>query len=271
MLHKDAFIDLPNISLPFSYKDVFTDQDYEIIETKTTPEKGITTKNIVWGSVSQKQKDYSDVSIMGFIIDKNIMYVMKDHFEKTYNSSILDNNVTVATGKKILPVTLITFSDNTPWHREGFCPDWSTKRFEEEYHNFSPRRRYNYAVNYPLYVKDAEGTKVEFAKTSQDIKSIEQRLMLKMIENNSYHEEEQGIRVSRSLDQIMQEDIWKDDIDIIDTKHGYDCPYIINLSSYHKVSTTNATRVSLRYMASTKYQWQDIENLYNAGELFTNA
>lgn len=268
MLHTDSFIDLPSIALPFSYSDIFTDQDLEILETRSAPGNGIVTKNIAWNVNLQKtQKRYRDVSIMGFIIDKDLMYVLKEHFQNTYNYSILDKPHNILPGKKMLPITLITFSGNTPWHREGFCDKWASRNFEKEYHRFSPHSRYNFAVNYPLYVKDAESTKVEFAKTSDDISNIEQSLMLKMIKNNSQHEELDGIRVSRSLDQILDPSRWEDHINIVATKHGYDCPYIINLSSYHKVTTTNATRLSLRYMASTEYKWQDIENIYTSGQL----
>ena len=272
MLHKDAFIDLPNISLPFTHADLFTDQDYEILETRTAPPGGTMTGKVGWGiGAKETQQKYRDVSVLGFILDKDIMYAMKEHFDKTYNSDIMGDIYPIAHGRTMMPVTLITFSGNTPWHREGFPQAWSTKEFEKSYHSFCPRTRYNYSVNYPLYIKDAENTKVEFAKTSKRLQDLEEKLMMQMMENDTDSETEQSIRVSRSLDKVLDEDLWKDDLEIVGTKYAYDCPYIINLSSYHKVTTTDATRVSLRYMASTEYQWSDIENLYNTGTLFKNA
>ena len=272
MLYNDSFIDLPGVHLPFSYSDIFTDLDYEIMETRTAPLGGAQSTHIAWGvNASETQKRYRDVSLIGFIFSKDLQYAMREHFEKTYNYSILDSLQPVFPGKKIMPVTLITFSGNTPWHREGFSQEWSTRGFEKQYHRFSPRSRYNFAVNYPFYVKDADTTKVEFAKTSKAIQDIDQQLMLKLISNESDHEEQSGIRVSRSLDQIVDDSMWQNDITVTNTKYGYDCPYIINLSSYHRVTTTNATRLSLRYMASTSYQWADIEHMYNTGTLLKNA
>jgi len=279
MLHNDAFIDLPDISLPFTHEDLLDDQDYEVLETKRIPPEGLLSSKVAWGVRTNSRFSASgDVSIFGFITDNDMMYVLKEHFDKTYNSDIIGDIQSLGMqsqfhGKKMMPITLITFSDTTPWHREGFSQSWSSKEFEESFHAFSPNSRYNFAVNYPLYVKDAEDTKVEFAKTTKPIQVLEKRLLKQMMENKSYHGyiESNGLRVSRSLDQIVDEHLWRNDIDIVATKYGYDCPYIINLSSYHKVTTTDATRLSLRYMASTKYQWTDIEKLYNTGKLFKNA
>ena len=272
MLHKDAFIDLPNISLPFTHADLFTDQDYEILETRTTPPGGIITGKVGWGVVGDKiQQNLRPLSLLGFILDKEIMYAMKEHFDKTYNPDIMGDIYSISQGRKMLPVSLITFSDTCPWHREGLPQPWSTREFEETYHATYPRTRYNYAVNYPLYGKKIETTKVEFAKTSKRLQDLEAKLMTQMMEKDSDSEFEQGIRVSRHIDQVVDYDLWKDDLEVTGTKYGFDCPYIINLSSYHKVTTTDATRVSIRYMSSTEYQWPDIENLYNNGTLFNNA
>tara|TARA_B000000609_G_scaffold109045_1_gene84110 strand:- start:58 stop:897 length:840 start_codon:yes stop_codon:yes gene_type:complete len=279
MLYDNAFIDLPDISLPFTHSDLLEDQDYEILETKHVPPEGVKTSKVFWGvglkkrGVIKVKPSNSDVSLMGFIFDKDMMYAMKEHFDKTYNTDILGDIQLQPHGKSFFPVSLITFTGNTPWHREGFPYEWSSKEFEKSYHSFSPNSRYNFAVNYPLYVKDAEKTKVEFAKTKKPIQHLEKRLMMQLMKNNSDHGyiESQGLRVSKALNQITDVNLWKKDIDITATKYGYDCPYIINLSSYHKVTTTNATRLSLRYMASNKYQWSDIEDLYNTGKLLKNA
>lgn len=274
-LIKDSYIDLPNISLPLTHKDIFTDQDYEVISTMDIPATGLVTKNIAWAppahTEKNQEKKYRDVSLMGFITDKSIQRELQQHFVDTYHKDILDSPIPVGVGKRIIAISLITFSGNTPWHREGFCDKRFSREDEQIWHTNMPRTRHNFAINYPLYTKDAGNTKVEFAKMSDNIIQIEKELTQNMLNNKSNHEEKDGVKISVALDQILDEQKWKNDINIVGTKYKYDNPYIINLSSYHKVTTTGATRLSLRYMASPTYRWKDIEKLYNAGELIKNA
>ena len=49
MLYDNAFIDLPDISLPFTHSDLLEDQDYEILETKHVPPEGVSTSKVFWG------------------------------------------------------------------------------------------------------------------------------------------------------------------------------------------------------------------------------
>lgn len=272
MLHKDCFIDLPNLELPFNHTDILTDIDYELLESSKTPTGAVNSKNITWFNSGHTNTDLSNrkVSLMGMITDATILKEIKNFYRNNFKEDIVDFSF-FGPAKHIMGVTLITFSDNTPWHREGFNPDWTSRNFEQQFTQRHPYKRFNYAINFPLYVKDGHKTKVEFAKTTRPIQDIENRLMVDMMRKSSVEEKFKGISVSTSLDQINDADKWKDNIHVIDTKHGYDCPYIINLSSYHKVTTTNATRLSLRFMGSNKYTWNDLENFYNKGELLKHV
>jgi len=104
-LIKDSYIDLPNISLPLTHKDIFTDQDYEVISTIDIPATGLMTKNIAWAPPAHternQEKTYRDVSLMGFITDKSIQRELQQHFDDTYHKDILDSPIPVALGKEL--------------------------------------------------------------------------------------------------------------------------------------------------------------------------
>lgn len=272
MLHKDAYIDLPGYKLPFNHSDILTEQDYEILENKIQPSEPINTKNLVWVSTSYTNTNASNrkVSLMAYISNKDVLNSLAEYLEQNFKKDIIGLHPW-GHYSKVLAVSLITFSNNTPWHREGFNADWTSKHFEDQYNRRYPYQRFNYAINFPFYVKDAHRTKVEFAKTKRPIQDIENKLIVDMMRNSSSTEMQKGITVSTSLDQIIDTDRWKEHIDVFSVKQGYDCPYIINLSSYHKVTTSNATRLSLRLMGSAKYNWQNIEDFYNNNELLLNA
>ena len=76
MLHKDCFIDLPEIELPFTHKDILTDLDYEILETKISPKHNARSKNILWfGQQSQINTNIRarEVSLLGMITNLKIL------------------------------------------------------------------------------------------------------------------------------------------------------------------------------------------------------
>jgi len=272
MLHKDAYIDLPGFELPFTHSDIFTEQDYEILESTTVLKESVKTKNMLWigGDGYNTNITNRKVSLMAFITDKEFQKQLKQYYRQTFRRDIIEIERTSLL-TPIISVSLITFSGTTPWHREGFNPAWTNSSFESKFRSIHSLQRFNYAINYPFYLNDSEKTKVEFAKTSGQIKDIEKSLSIKMLDNKSHEEIDQGIKISSALDQIIDEDRWKDNIEVIGVKNGYDCPYIINLSSYHKVTSSDATRLSLRFMGSAKYNWKNIEDFYNNNELFLNV
>ena len=89
---------------------------------------------------------------MGFVFDKDMMYAMKEHFDKTYNTDILGDIRLQPHGKSFFPVTLITFTGNTPWHREGFM-NGLPKSLKKQIIPSVPNSPYNFAVNYPYMLK----------------------------------------------------------------------------------------------------------------------
>ena len=72
--------------------------------------------------------------------------------------------------------------------------------------------------------------------------------------------------MSSSIDSVLDESKYNMEVEGI--KNGYHCPYIIPLSSYHKVETDGTNRISLRFMGnSSKYTYADICKMYDEGEL----
>ena len=66
---------------------------------------------------------------------------------------------------------------------------------------------------------------------------IEKELTENMLNNKSNHEEKDGVKISVALDQILDEQKWKNDINIVGTKYKYDNPYIIDIRDKYQYFT----------------------------------
>lgn len=264
------FIDLPTLKLPFDHSDIFTDQDYEIANSKEQLRFNTQTENILWEGnetsiLETNARDTRPSSTMGYITSKKFQYILKEFFNEHFKINIMDDIWTPSVGVKFLPVTLIKFHKSTVWHREG-----NADFYNQDIINML-KGRVNYAVNFPLY-GDPNNSEVMFGKPSQKLIREEIDLLYKLQHTQDIVEgvtnSDKSLRVSASIDSILKEDVWANDIEITGIKKGYHCPYIINLSSYHKVISDNTNRISLRFMGnSKKYTYSDIVKLFEENEL----
>lgn len=265
------FIDLPHLTLPFDHTEIFTDQDYEIANSKEQLIQNTQTENILWEGVEESllrtnSRDTRPSSTMGYITSKKFQYILKDFFNDNFKINIMDDIWTPSIGVKFLPITLIKFHKSSVWHREG-----NADFYNRDVINMLDGR-VNYAVNFPLY-GDPNNSEVWFGKPSEKLIREEMDLLYKLSNTEDkvtgVTNIEKTLRVSSSIDSILDENVWGEHIEITGIKKGYHCPYIINLSSYHKVLTDNTNRISLRFMGnSSKYTYKDIVQLFENNELF---
>jgi hypothetical protein len=268
MNEKHTYIDLNGIELPFECSDLFSEQDYQVADADYQIRHNIQTPNIMWEGSEQSllptnSRSSRPVSVMGYITSKKIQRQLREFYNDTFKINIVDDAWTVSRGVKFYPVTLIKFHKSTVWHREGNA-SWYTQDIINKL-----KGRVNYAINFPLY-GDKNNSRVKFGKPCDQLLATEKELMAKLLKQTDIVEgvtdNNNSVKVSSSIDSILDESKW--DMQVEGIKEGYHCPYIIPLSSYHKVETDGTNRISLRFMGnSLKYTYADICRLYDEGNL----
>lgn len=268
MLEKYPYIDLKGIELPFKCSELFSEQDYHVADADYQIRNNIQTKNILWEGSEQSllptnARSSRPVSVMGYITSKPIQRQLREFYNDTFKINIVDDAWTVGMGVKFYPITLIKFHASTVWHREGNAT-WYTQDIIDKL-----KGRVNYAINFPLY-GDKDNSRVMFGKPCDKLLKKEKELMQELLSKEDIVEgvtdKEKSLKVSSSIDSVLDESKYNMEVEGI--KEGYHCPYIIPLSSYHKVQTDGTNRISLRFMGnSNKYTYADICKLYDNGEL----
>ncbi|MDC1040173.1 hypothetical protein OAQ62_00095 [bacterium] len=268
MLEKHPYIDLKDIELPFKCSELFSEQDYQVADADYQIRYNIQTPNIMWEGSEQSllptnSRSSRPVSVMGYITSKKIQRQLREFYNDTFKVNIIDDAWTVGTGVKLYPITLIKFHASTVWHREGNAT-WYTQDIIDRL-----KGRVNYAINFPLY-GDKNNSKVKFGKPCEKLLATEKNLMQQLLSQEDIVEgvtaKDNSLKVSSSIDSVLDESKYNMEVEGI--KDGYHCPYIIPLSSYHKVETDGTNRISLRFMGnSSKYTYADICKMYDEGEL----
>jgi|TARA_B110000879_G_C11086754_1_gene477227 hypothetical protein len=263
-----TYIDLNDIKLPFKHSDLFTEMDYQVADADYQITHNIQTEHIMWEGSEQSllptnARNSRPASVMGYITSKPIQRQLREFYNDTFKVNIVDDAWTVSMGVKFYPITLIKFHKSTVWHREGNA-GWYTQDIIDRL-----KGRVNYAINFPLY-GDKDNSRVKFGKPCNNLLAKEKELMQELLLQDDIVEgvtdEDRSLKVSSSIDSVLDETKWNMEVEGV--KEGYHCPYIIPLSSYHKVETDGANRISLRFMGnSSKYTYADICKLYDAGEL----
>tara|TARA_B100000927_G_C16433536_1_gene456618 strand:- start:198 stop:1046 length:849 start_codon:yes stop_codon:yes gene_type:complete len=271
------YIDLTQLQFPYTLDEVFDEQDFEIASSKKQITENTITKNFVWYHNPYNEDAPVGATLHSNKLAKNLIEWIREQF----TIDILTPVKTTILGKKMMPISCLKFHKSTGWHREGF-PYWVSK----EQQQYLPGRT-NFALNFPLYLEDGE-TYVDFAKGSDEYEERFKTLIEKFIEKVKVHKRnspatmkdisveyfkemalqisEDGMTTTTVMD--LMDDINADQLTQVGRKTQYDCPYIIPLSSWHRVTTTGNNRMSFRFLGNNDYTFSQICDLYDKKELF---
>ena len=271
------YIDLTQLKFPYTLEEVFDEQDFEIASAKKQIAETTITKNFVWYHNPYEQDAPVGASLHNNKLAKNLIEWIREQF----TIDILTPVKTTILGKKMMPISCLKFHKSTGWHREGF-PYWVSK-VQQQYLT----GRTNFALNFPLYLEEGE-TYVDFAKGSDEYEERFKTLIEQFIDKVKQHKREklgtltdisteylkemalqiseEGMTTTTVMD--LMDDINEDQLTQVGRKTQYDCPYIIPLSSWHKVTTTGNNRMSFRFLGNNDYNFSQICDLYDKKELF---
>jgi len=270
------YIDLVDLQFPYEYGDLLSEEDLDIIRGHSQVIELTQTENFVWYPNPHDPFAPIGGNLHRNTIAKQLYQFVRDTFKHNIVGSIHKN----MTGKAMFPISILKFHNSTLWHREGF-PYWADSKMKDTL------IRTNFAMNFPLFCETAD-TKVKFAKATDELENNVKQNTNDLIENETWMGDdtldlnklfsnyianmaksryENGIKTTFQMDLL--DDECEEHLTVVGEKVSYDCPYIIPLSSWHRVITNGQdNRCSLRFFGNNDYTFSDICRLYDEGDLF---
>lgn len=274
------FIDLPNLELPFTWQELFDEQDLEVVNGDCQLKNVVHTTNFEW---MPNLSEHSLPSILGLIHSNKVSRTLWEWFQDNTHNNLLAPIQKSGTGKNYFPITMLKFHGTSLWHREGY-PYWTDGPFRKLL-----KGRNNYAFNFPFY-GEVEKTSVKFGKGDPQLESMFEGLLKEHVDTNITGMFKQGMTNQQDLSDSYIKDMsvatvrygahtgltmdhlldakLEQQLTILGEKVKYDSPYCIPLSSWHKVDTTGGNRLSLRFMGNNEYTFSDICEMYDNNKLF---
>ena len=286
--HPGFFQEL-DIPIPITANELLTDHDYEIISNPELTSGFETTANIAWVF------DVKNVGNAGFLINKTIARRIQEYIGDTFTIPFLPRSMKLGqSGRTVFPATLVCFTEDNMYHREGITEDIGKSDQRISAHG----GRLGYALNFKLvgpeensgtFFGEPDETILGWERTAGDL--VEEHYVKqqsKMPGNfftqvketepqedyvyNHYIGDSVAFQHNTRRSGIMNHpDINQHDhITTVAKKEGFNKPYIINLAKYHRVDMTPSQepRVALRFHGNwQKYSFDDIQRLYNEGSL----
>lgn len=273
------FIDLPNLELPFTWQELFDEEDLAVVNGDCQLKELVHTSNFEW---MPNISEYNLPSILGLLHSNKVSRILWEWFQDNTYSNILAPIRKSQTGKNFFPITMLKFHGTSLWHREGY-PYWTDGAFREKL-----KGRNNYAFNFPFY-GEVEKTSVKFAKGDPQLESMfegltrehvgihssdivqsinkEQDLANSYIKDMNAATVRYGAHTGLTMDHLLDDKL-EQQLTILGEKVKYDSPYCIPLSSWHKVDTSGGNRLSLRFMGNNDYTFSDICAMHDNNKLF---
>ena len=264
-----------DIELPFTADDLFTDHDYEIISNANRTDAGIKTANLYWTSAER------ELGNAAWIHSKAIKRRLQEYMFDTFAIPFLPKSIPRGlTGRSVFPATLICFTADNLFHKEGYTDDMLTNSDRQNAHY----GRINYSLNFKMlgptenagtFFGEPSDTVSQWDKIGADNGEAYHRThnsygtdpyYTHMINDNpayEYNHRRSGFRHHSDVNQ-------HDYITTVAKKEGFEKPYIINLSKFHRVDMTPIPqpRVAMRIHGNwRKYSFEYIQQLHNEGKL----
>lgn len=237
-------------------EDIVLDKDQDNIEANINGDK-ITT--------------FRPPTSIGILTNKKLMYTLKEYAQDTFHDDYLADIWNVA-GRKIVPITVIGFSGPSTYHTEGLAgfKKVADKEFINNVADMSARA--TAVINFRM-LGDPDDCSIEVADPDEEFTLEYDNLNKKYIEEwkatgkePANMVSENGISVSATIDQVSHEKMLNH-LTPAGKIEGYHSPFLLNLSSFHKVNIKSvAPRVSLRFMGHKHRTFEDFQRLIDEGK-----
>lgn len=272
--HPGYFQEL-DIKLPFTVDELFTDQDYDVISQVDRTEGAVQTANLYWIFAER------EIGNAAWIHSTAIKRRLKEYMLDTFAIPFLPKSIPIGlTGRSAFPATLLCFTADNFFHKEGYTDDMCTNLDREKAHY----GRINYSLNFKLlgpvensgtFFGEPSDTVIKWDQTGGDIAEEYYRThkvhtvdpyYTHMVNDKpayQYKHRRSGFWDHADINQ-------HDYITTVAKKEGFEKPYIINLSKFHRVDMTPTLepRVAMRIHGNwEKYSFDYIQQLYNEGKL----
>lgn len=264
-----------DIQPPITPDELYTDQDYAIIAQDNTDGSDITT-NLYWRYF---QKGLGNSA---YIHNPVLHRRIKEYMNDTFAIPIMPRAGVTDGGNYVFPATLVCFSANNLYHREGHTPDM----YKNSHRLHAHLGRIDYALNFKM-IGSEENSGTFFGEPNDEVIEWER---IGADHAEEYHRTYKSHEVNTTpyyIHNINGQPAWQyrarhadflahpdvDQHEFITTmakKEGYDYPYFINLAKYHRVdmSPSAEPRMSLRIHCDWKrYTFDEIQRLHLEGKL----
>lgn len=288
----DYFFELPELTLPFSADELFDENDIHVIKSEYSKlsiiQEGrfFNTTNCGWtisGLIDPGQAELSKNNIVDYTKDpffnktrvgRNIGTVrskkyqrilweyINDTFHPDFVSPLVDMN-----GKKTLAASILCTKPNlnnnlSSWHFEGSRP-----MFPKEIN----AARQELMVNFKLYGDNTEETTgVQFATASDELEEYVNRTYSNIVYDNFspkiFNRPEDDVALSVTADQFDGEANWPGHFTTVAEHNGYNNPFCINVSTWHRVYNSTTPRCTLRLPGNKQHKFEYYRNLHLEGK-----
>ena len=272
--HPGYFQEL-DIELPFTVDDLFTDQDYDVISQVERTTGAVRTANLYWIFAER------EIGNAAWIHSKVIQRRLQEYMLDTFAIPFLPRSVPIGmTGRYAFPATLLCFSDDNWFHKEGFTDDMRTNSDRVNAHY----GRINYSLNFKMlgptenagtFFGEPSDTVLQWDKIGGDNGEAYYRTH-KTYDTDPYYVHMVNDKPAYPY-RHRRSGFWRhsdlnqhDYITTVAKKEGFEKPYIINLSKFHRVDMTPIPqpRVAMRIHGNwEKYSFDHIQQLHNEGKL----
>ena len=289
-----CYIELPDtVKFPFTTEEFLCEEDLELIAKTEFPEDLTKLKTyfpnskIRWNSF----KLYHDAHTsepdrfngMALIHNTQLKHKVREWLHATFNPDFLAKDFYSDFPRMHTPpVTILCYNLVSGWHREGTVDvphnfPHTTERMDDQ--------RWPAVCNFRL-VGDESESKLQFLHLTHNLKQALNKTRREFfkhwyLKENRWDQKAQdwqridptdsitidGVRMMTHTEYIIDEDRWKDDLNICAEHRKFINPHIVNLGKFHRVETIGKPRVTLRVHANKNLSFNDIEYMYETGTL----
>jgi len=285
-----CYIDL-DLPLPITADELFDEVDFEFINCKHPEQHNLffeafSTTNIFW---NLPQGGPTPDGTLGYITNPEIVQRLTEYYHLHFAIDIL-NWHPASNGPTISPFSVVKFSESSQYHKEGASAN--RHHIDSDEYKSTFFTRFPYCVNFKL-IGNVEDSSVHFGEPSDDLVQEEKFLEKKLLNNTKRRLETHrhpenyigGARRRQAKSKKYDFGVFYgrtgfhsdiEEQELLTTKverKGNYQPFIINVEEWHKVllHTQDEARVTLRFMGSERYKFNELEELQKNKKLLAKT